>query len=404
MGEKIIPILFRDKKDCCGCGACMNICAHHAISMQEDQYGFLYPHIDPEVCVNCGLCKMVCNYQNHDVEHIPLQTYAAIGKDIQLTRKSTSGGIFASIAKEFLEEGGYVCGASFDDDYNVKHIIISKTNDLDKLQGSKYLQSSIGDSYSEVKKLLIKGEKVLFSGTPCQVDGLYGFLRKSYDNLTTIDIVCHGVPNSRMFHDYLNYLEKKNNGTISSFVFRDKELGWGCHGKVVFDTPSGKIEKKQWESSTSYIHYFRGGWIYRENCYHCKYACEHRPADITLGDFWGIEKAHPEYLGKGGWNEEDGLSLVVANTDRGVDWIKKSQGAVEYRPSAFDKASARNGNLKHPTPMPSSRQRLLESYNNYGWGAIEEDFRRLGWRRYTTQIKMLLPQWLKRTLKKNSKE
>lgn len=397
--DKKTPILFRDKKDCCGCGACMNICAHHAISMQEDQYGFLYPHIDPEVCVNCGLCKMVCNYQNHDVEHIPLQTYAAIGKDIQLTRKSTSGGIFASIAKEFLEEGGYVCGASFDDDYNVKHIIISKTNDLDKLQGSKYLQSSIGDSYCEVKKLLIKGEKVLFSGTPCQVDGLYGFLRKSYDNLTTIDIVCHGVPNSRMFHDYLNYLEKKNNGTISSFVFRDKELGWGCHGKVVFDTPSGKIEKKQWESSTSYIHYFRGGWIYRENCYHCKYACEHRPADITLGDFWGIEKAHPEYLGKGGWNEEDGLSLVVANTDRGVDWIKKSQGAVEYRPSTFDKASARNGNLKHPTPMPSSRSFILDTYRNGGWDAIECEFKKLGWRRYTTQIKKLLPKGVKRFLK-----
>ncbi len=397
--DKKTPILFRDKKDCCGCGACVNICAHHAISMQEDQYGFLYPHIDPKVCVNCGLCKMVCNYQNHDVEHIPLQTFAAKGKDIHLTRKSTSGGIFASIAKEYIEEGGFVCGASFDDEWNVKHIIISKTDDLNKLQGSKYLQSSIGDCYAEVKKLLIKGKNVLFSGTPCQVDGLYGFLRKSYDNLTTIDIVCHGVPNSRMFHDYLKYLEKKNNGTISSFVFRDKELGWGCHGKVVFDTPNGIKEKKQWESSTSYIHYFRGGWIYRENCYHCKYACENRPADITLGDFWGIEKAHPDYLGKGGWNEEDGLSLVVANTDRGFSLIKKNQGTVEYRPSTFDKASARNGNLKHPTPMPSSRSYVLDTYVNGGWDAIECEFRKLGWRRYTTQIKKLLPKGLKRFLK-----
>lgn len=398
--DKKTPILFCDKKDCCGCCACMNICAHHAISMQEDQYGFLYPHIDSEACVNCGLCKMVCNYQNHDVEHIPLQTFAAKGKDSQLTRKSTSGGIFASIAKEFLEAGGYVCGASFDNEWNVKHVIISKTDDLDKLQGSKYLQSCIGDSYAEVKKLLIKGEKVLFSGTPCQVDGLYGFLRKSYDNLTTIDIVCHGVPNSRMFHDYLKHLEKKNNGTISSFVFRDKELGWGCHGKVIFDTPSGKKVKKQWESSTSYIYYFRGGWIYRENCYHCKYACEQRPADITLGDFWGIEKAHPEYLGKGGWNEEDGLSLVVANTDKGHDWIKKSQRVVEYRSSTFDKASARNGNLKHPTKMPQTRGYILDTYKDGGWEALEVEFRKIGWRRYSTQIKKMLPQKLKRFLKR----
>ena len=397
--DKQTPILFREKKECCGCGACMNICTRHAISMQEDQYGFLYPQIDSEVCVNCGLCKTVCNYQNHNVEHTPLMTFAAKGKDSILTRKSTSGGVFASIAREFLKEGGYVCGASFDDEWNVKHIIISNAGDLNKLQGSKYLQSYTGNCYTEVNKLLIKGEKVLFSGTPCQVDGLYGYLRKPYENLTTVDIVCHGVPNSKMFHDYLRCLEKTNGGKINSFVFRDKDLGWGCHGKVSFDTPKGKIEKKQWESSTSYIHYFRGGWIYRENCYHCKYACEHRPADITLGDFWGIEKVHPEYLGKGGWNEEDGLSLVVGNTDRGLEWINLSKGSVEYRPSTFEKASARNGNLKHPTPMPSNRSYILDTYKNSGWDAIEREFKKIGWRRYTTQIKMILPKKLKRFLK-----
>ena len=398
--ERTTPVLFCDKKECCGCGACMNICAHHAISMQEDPYGFLYPHIDSEVCVNCGLCKMVCNYQNHDVEHIPHQAFAAKGKDIQLTRKSTSGGIFASIAKEFIEEGGYVCGASFDNEWNVKHIIISKTVDIYKLQGSKYLQSSIGDCYVEVKELLVKGKNVLFSGTPCQVDGLYGFLRKKYENLITIDIVCHGVPNNRMFHDYLKYLEKKNNGTISLFAFRDKGLGWGCHGKVVFDTPSGKVEKKQWESSTSYIHYFRGGWIYRENCYHCKYACKHRPADITLGDFWGIEKVHSEYLGKGGWNEEEGVSLVLVNTNKGKNIINKYSNVLELRPSTYEKASSWNGNLKHPTRKPVDREFVLESYYLGGWDKVEYLFKTVGWKRYLTQIKMLLPKGLKRFLKR----
>lgn len=397
---KMTPILFSDKKDCCGCGACMNICAHHAISMQEDLYGFLYPHIDSEKCVNCGLCKMVCNYQNHDVKHIPLQVFAAIGKDIQLTSKSTSGGIFAVVAKKHLSDGGYVCGASFDGHWNVRHVIVSNVEDLRKLQGSKYVQSETDLCFQEIKKLLIKGEKVLFSGTPCQVDGLYGYLRKDYDNLTTIDIVCHGVPNNRMFHDYLSFLERRYNGKITSFIFRDKELGWGCHGKVIFDTPNGKTEKKQWESSTSYIHYFRGGWIYRENCYHCKYACKHRPADITLGDFWGIEKAHPEYLGKGGWNEENGISAVIVNTEKGKKQLEACYEVLDTHPSSFEKVSARNGNLKHPTPMPNGRNQLLENYKSHGWNAIEEDFLRLGWRRYTTQIKMLLPQWLKRTLKR----
>ena len=397
--ERKTPILFCDKRNCCGCGACMNICSHHAISMQEDQYGFLYPQIDAKVCVNCGLCKTVCNYQNHDVEHIPIQTFAAIGKDIRLTSKSTSGGIFASIAREYLEDGGYVCGASFDEHWNVKHVIIFNVENLRKLQGSKYVQSDTGLCFQEIKRLLIEGKKVLFSGTPCQVDGLYGYLRKDYENLTTIDIVCHGVPNNRMFHDYLSFLERRYDGRITSFVFRDKDLGWGCHGKVKFDTSNGIIEKKQWESSTSYIHYFRSGWIYRENCYHCKYACEHRPADITLGDFWGIEKAHPEYLGKDGWNEEKGISTVIVNTEKGEKLLEVCHEVLDIRPSSFGKASARNGNLKHPTPMPNGRGYILNLYKNDRWDAVENEFAKLGWRRYTTQIKLLLPKGLKRWFK-----
>lgn len=399
MEGKKVPILFAEKKDCCGCWACVNVCPHQAIQMKEDQYGFLYPQIDESLCVGCGLCRKVCNYQNGEVTNVPLETFAAIGKDPQLTRKSTSGGIFASIARQHLEYGGYVCGACFDERWNVKHEIISNAKDLSKLQGSKYLQSNIGSCYTEIKKLLADGKKVLFSGTPCQVDGLYGFLRKPFDNLTTIDIVCHGVPNNKMFHDYLRYLEKKHNGKITSFVFRDKDLGWGCHGRVSFDTPKGKVEKNQWESSTSYIHYFREGWIYRENCYHCKYACQHRPADITLGDFWGIEKAHPEYLGKGGWNEEEGLSLVVANTVKGKDLIADYRDVLELRPSTFEKASARNGNLKHPTPLPKGRADFLRLYEAEGWPAIEIIFKRLGWKRYKTQIKRLLPNSVKRLLK-----
>lgn len=400
MQTRKIPTLFADKKDCCGCWACVNACPHQAISMREDQYGFLYPQIDDSQCVGCCLCKNVCNYQSGEVQNSPIETFAAIGKDTKLTRKSTSGGIFASIAKQFIDNGGFVCGACFDEQWNLNHEIVSNIEYLPKLQGSKYLQSNIGSCYNEIKKLLVDGKNVLFSGTPCQVDGLYGFLRKKYENLTTIDIVCHGVPNNQMFHDYLHYLEKKHNGSITSFVFRDKDLGWGCHGRVTFDTPKGKIEKKQWESSTSYIYYFRGGWIYRENCYYCKYACQHRPADITLGDFWGIEKVHPEYLGRGGWNEEEGVSLVLVNTSKGKYIIKNYSNVLDLRPSTYGKASARNGNLKHPTKKPVDRNVVLDAYSLGGWDKIEYLFKGVGWKRYITQIKMLLPKGLKRYLKR----
>lgn len=399
MSNKEVPILFADKKDCCGCGACLNACPHHAIEMREDQCGFLYPQIYENLCVGCGLCKRACNYQNKEVKHNPISTYAAIGKDSVLTKASTSGGIFATVAKKYLSEGGYVCGASFDDHWNVRHVIISNIDDLPQLQGSKYVQSDTGLSFQEIRKLLVEGKKVLFSGTPCQVDGLYGYLRKDYENLTTIDIVCHGVPNNRMFHDNLSFLERKYDGRIKSFVFRDKDLGWGCHGKVKFDTPNGIIEKKQWESSTSYIHYFRGGWIYRDNCYHCKYACKHRPADITIGDFWGIEKAHPEYIGGNGWDEESGISLVIANTEKGRSLIEGND-MLELRSSTFEKASDRNGNLRRPTKMPADRKILFDVYQKDGWVGIEKLFKKVGWRRYFTQIKRLLPKWLKRFLKR----
>nr|MCR4903058.1 Coenzyme F420 hydrogenase/dehydrogenase, beta subunit C-terminal domain [Butyrivibrio sp.] len=198
----ITPVLFENKKDCCACGACLNICPKQAISMHEDEYGFIYPVVDEKLCIGCGACKKDCSYQNKDETNVPLECYAAVSKNKDQAKRSASAGIFSALATKTLLNGGVVYGAAFDKAWNVNHISIGSADELYKLQGSKYTQSNTGKTFSEVKKALIEGKNVLYSGTPCQIAGLKGFLGKDYNNLLTVDIVCHGVPNNKMFKEY----------------------------------------------------------------------------------------------------------------------------------------------------------------------------------------------------------
>lgn len=312
---KEIPLLFEEKEDCCGCGACLNICPKHAITMQEGECGFIYPVIDADKYVRCGKCKTVCAFQNSGVKNSPIECYAAVSKNVEQSKNSASAGIFAAIATKIIEDGGIVYGAAFDEDWKVHHISAETLDQLCALQGSKYAHSDIERIYSDVKEQLTIGRQVLFSGAPCQVSGLQGYLGGEYENFLTIDIVCHGVPSNRMFQDYLKTLENRHGGKVTSFTFRDKSIGWGINGSAVI---KGK-KRKIWQSASSYLYYFTRGWIYRENCYICPYACEHRPADITLGDYWGIEKEHPELLGKSRWDESKGVSCLIVNSAKEDD-------------------------------------------------------------------------------------
>ena len=240
--EKLdIPNLFENKKDCCACGACLNICPKEAISLKQDEYGFLYPEIDEYLCIRCELCKKVCAFQNVEEDNVPISTFAAISKNRNQAKNSASGGIFAAIAQYVINNNGIVYGAAFDDSWNVKHIGIEHIEDLIKLQGSKYTQSNTDTTFIEVKKMLALGKQVLYSGTPCQIAGLKKYLGKDYTNLITIDIICHGVPSNKMFKDYLSYLEAKNNAKIQNFKFRDKKTGWGINGSVVFLKQNKKV-------------------------------------------------------------------------------------------------------------------------------------------------------------------
>ena len=398
-------VLFKNKENCCGCGACMQLCPKNAIKMREDECGFIYPKINYEICIGCGKCKSSCAFQNKIINNSPQKTFAAVSKDSEIVKKSASGGVFASLAKKFINDKGIVFGASFCDEWNVKHIKVDNIDDLIKLQGSKYTQSSTEKTYSEAKKLLKKGIKVLYSGTPCQIAGLYGYLGNDYDNLITVDLVCHGVPNNRMFKEYLYFLENKEHGKIKQFTFRDKNIGWGINGSAVILKKDSEKIKKILQSASSYFFYFSQGLIYRDSCYKCKYACSHRPADLTLGDYWGIEKVHPEYLGNNGWNESKGISVVIANTIKGIEFLNKNQSCFEMKKSDFEKASEGNLQLRRPSEYNIKREEILEIYMKNGWQGIEARFNKnIGIRKYNSFIKSFIPVSLKRLLKKYIKQ
>ena len=380
MMEEII--LFKDKKDCCGCGACVNVCSKKAITMQPDEYGFLYPQIDPEACVKCGACKKVCAYQDESKNGSkPMLAFVAANRNKEQIMNSASGGVFSAVATKFLIEGGVVFGATltFENGHaNPHHISIEVMEDLPKLQGSKYVQSSIGECYKEAQTFLKQGRKVLFSGTPCQVAGLYGFLRKDYDNLTTIDLICHGVPNAEFFDGYIQVEKvKRKVKEIMGYAFRDKKKGWGMNGRIDMKNKKEKVCSVYVPARlNSYNTLFLDGYTYRENCYSCRYARQNRISDLTIGDYWGIEVEHPELLGVGGYDEKAGISCVLVNTEKGKNLCASMEELLRLDISEFEKVQRRNGQLIAPSKKANGREQILEIYKNNKYPGVEMFFQK----------------------------
>ena len=373
----------------------MNICPEKAISMKEDEYGFIYPVIDGEKCIACRRCQKVCAFRGESVENAPISTYAAVSRDEKTRMLSSSGGMFAAMAEYMIGHGGIVIGAIMQEDFSVIHAAAEKQEDIRLLQGSKYTQSSTGDVYQKTAEYLADGKKVLFSGTPYQTAGLYGFLGRDYENLLTVDIICHGVPGGRMFREYIELLGRKYGGRVEEFTFRDKSLGWGKNGSALINNKRRKI----WQNTSSYIYYFSRGWIFRDSCCSCRYSSRLRPSDITLGDYWGIEKQHPEYLDSGIWNENKGISVVLANTGKGQEFLDGLKDLADLKSSRFSSAAAGNSALVCPVSA-GKREEILECYKNGGWASVEQRFRKsIGLRYYSSQIKALLPERLRRKLK-----
>lgn len=306
-----------DHNKCVGCTACVNICPTNCIKMALDKDGFLYPKVDSSQCINCGKCYNVCPAVNGvKLKKKPL-LLGMINKNNEVRMKSSSGGVFAELAKYIIDSGGYVCAACIDDDYEVKHIIIHETDNIEKCMRSKYVQSNLNHCYKEVKRLLENNKTVMFVGTPCQIGGLHNYLGKSYKNLYLIDLVCHGVPSPKIWGEYIHDMIGEDKALKVSF--RDMELGgWKNYGmRIVFEKASDYVDV---QTENIYMQGFLQGYFDRVTCYECQFKGFHRASDITLGDFWRVEN----YFAK--CDDNKGISLVYVNSEKGkrlVEMVKK---------------------------------------------------------------------------------
>lgn len=395
--------LFENKKDCCGCGACANICPRSAISFKNDEYGFAYPEINRSLCIECGMCKRVCAFQNKEKENKPLCAYAACINDSEKIMNSTSGGAFAALAEAVLKGGGIVFGAALEKDkdgFIVRHIDVDSTDNLGKILKSKYVQSKTEKAFLKAKEYLENGKTVLYSGTPCQIAGLKGFLGKEYENLFTADLVCHGVPDITLFRDYIKSIEKRENIKITDFSFRDKNQGWEHLANYTYTAPNGTSATHCINTSSidySYLYAFLKKIPLRENCYTCKYAGSNRPADITLGDFWGIEREHPNMLTKNGGKLDsgNGISCVIINTQKGSELFAAASNRFIMYKSTFENAARGNTQLRHPADLPPERQTILNGYKSNRYGCIENLYaKHLSAEKTKAKIKKLVPKKL----------
>ena len=306
-------IEFISKNKCNGCSACAMACPQKCIAMVSDKMGFLYPEVESERCIQCGLCRArcpVCSKEEQQEHTYMAEGYAALGNDWAVRKNSSSGGIFYLIARYVLSQGGVVFGAAFDDTYHsVKHIAVDSPDDLKKLQGAKYLQSDIGNSYESARSCLENGRPVLFSGTPCQISGLKSFLNKEYPNLYLQDIVCHGVPAPYVWNDYLTDLEGQYGGKVKHVAFRDKTNGWENYLlRIEFD--NGEVYSND-RVNDLYMRGFLHDRFTRMSCFECAHKGIQRDADITLADLWGIGEICP-------WLQDDrGTSLVIVSSPKG---------------------------------------------------------------------------------------
>ena len=360
-------IILQKLEDCCGCTACVQICPKECISMQFDKEGFDYPIIDITKCIDCGLCNKVCPVINQGEEKKPITVYAAKSKRNEIRMQSSSGGIFTELAEQTINQGGVVFGVRFDEQWNVIHDYTSNIEGLEQFRGSKYVQSQIGDSYKNVEQFLKQNKEVLFSGTPCQIAGLKKYLKKEYDNLLLVDIVCHGVPSPLVWKDYLKNILTKNNVTISSISFRDKCIGWK---RFSFAT---HYKNNICISEPLDINVFMQGFLkdlyLRPSCYACPAKKGKSHSDITIADYWGINQYLPEF------DDDKGISLIMVNTGKGQS--KYDLLAVQNIETTYEQALSHNSSIEHSVAIPKLRKYFWSTYSKIGLKAITKTCNKL---------------------------
>jgi len=358
-------IQIKDKSACCGCAACVQRCPKQCISLKEDKEGFLYPIVDESTCIDCRLCEKVCPIINQSEPRQPLKVYAAKHKDDEIRLKSSSGGIFTLLAEQIIDEGGVVFGARFDEYWEVLHDYSETKEGLAVFRGSKYVQSRIGSTYQQAEAFLKEGRKVMYTGTPCQIAGLKRFLRKEYENLLAVDFICHGVPSPKVWRMYLDktlacqgigkntvlshaMLRKK---FIRCIDFRSKSTGWKKYSfsltltKALGDGKDNSVLLSSTFEENPFMKAFVNNLNLRMSCYHCLFKYGRSRADVTLGDYWGIDKNIQDFT------DDIGVSLFMLNDDIFINVEK-----IELRESRFNDAIIWNPSYKYSVKYSKLRK------------------------------------------------
>ncbi len=351
--KKSIVYAIKDKSNCSGCHACYAVCPKNCISMVSDDEGFWYPKVDEAKCVQCGICVEKCPVINEvDKDEIPT-AYAALNKELDIRLSSSSGGIFTLLAEHIIDNGGTVFGVAFDNDLNVRHIGINKKKDIQRLQGSKYVQSKIGDCYKKTKKILDAGNVVLFSGTPCQIAGLHSYLGKIYDNLSTVDIFCLGVPSPKAWRKHLEYCGEIEKTMVKSYSFRDKSEGWKNYSTKIH-YKDGRIKKIPHQQNP-YMRAFLSAVCMRPSCHSCKFKGEQRHSDITLADFWGISNVLPDM------DDDKGTSLMLVHSEKAEEILTSIIDKLVIQTVDIDEALMYNSAALYSVKAHPKRQQFLSA-------------------------------------------
>ena len=380
--------LWKDKVDCCGCASCVQVCPKKCLSMKEDEEGFLYPVKNRETCIDCGLCEKVCPIKTQAIINSCNNAYAVMNLNELERMASSSGGVFIKLAKEVLRQDGVIFGAVFDDDYVVHHVSASTLEQVVPMLGSKYVQSSIESTYQKAFSCLKANRLVLFTGSPCQIKGLYAFLRnKEYDNLITMDFLCHGVPSPGVWRRYFeeNFGRDKRNpplaevgknsvldsslnatSSIRDVKFRDKfESGWKKYRFVVRQKSASKADQNTVLLSdiyydNPYMKGFLSDLYLRPSCYECKCKNGASHSDITIGDYWGVKEVDQEL------DDDKGLSIVMLNSIKGQKVFSRLEG-LRSKKISLENAKRLNGGFSEHTISHPKRGKFFKLINDKGY-------------------------------------
>lgn len=363
--ENNIKIL--DKNTCTGCMACKNICPKNAIIIKENNEGFNYPEIDNSLCINCGLCKKACPILTKLSENTnEIIIYSCKNKDKEVRMNSSSGGIFTLIAKYILEKNGVVFGAKFNEKFEVVHDYIENINDIGIFRGSKYLQSQINNTYKKVKNFLDENRQVLFTGTPCQVEGLLSYLGKDYNNLYTQDFVCHGVPSPKVWRKYLEYKKEEEGVYPKNINFRRKDiLGWSNY-QVSYKYLNK--EENIHHDDEPYMKMFLKNLDLRTSCFNCQFKKTKRKSDMTVADFWGINNVNPKM------NDETGISALLINSKKGQEIFDNIKDNMEFEKANLEDIIKYNSCISISTNYNKKRAEFFKDLDTISFKELIEKY------------------------------